>query len=388
MPDSATPQRAHPRRAQLARLTVVFAAAGLAWGAYWHQVLRHGESTDNAYVGGNLVPVNAQVAGTVTTVAVDSTDWVRAGDVVVRLDPADAVLAFERAKAELAQAVRESKSRLAGQEQLAAQLAARRAELARAEGDLARRESLGRLGIIAAEELQHARDHVVAVRAAASAAQQALRANQVLLLSGSVQQQPAVARAAAQLRASYLALKRNDIVAPVSGLVARRTAQVGSQVAAGTPLMAVVPMHEMWVDANFKETQLRNMRIGQPATLTADLYGGAVTYRGRVAGMAAGTGSVFSLLPAQNATGNWIKVVQRVPVRIALDPKELAAHPLRLGLSMSVRVDTRDTRGAVLSAAPRTAPAFVSRVYEDQLAAVDRVIADIVSANLGQGARR
>ncbi|RXZ45444.1 HlyD family efflux transporter periplasmic adaptor subunit [Crenobacter cavernae] len=388
MTDRAAPNPADKRRILLKRLTFTLAVAGLGWGAYWFQALSHHEATDNAYVGGNLVPVNAQVAGTVTTVAVDSTDWVKAGETVVRLDPADAELALERAKAELAQAVRESKSRMAGNDQLAAQLAAQRAALARAEGDLTRREALGRLGGIAAEELQHARDNVVAVRAAVAAAGQALRANQVLVLSGSAQQQPAVARAAAQLRSSYLALKRSDIVSPVAGLIARRTVQLGSQVAAGTPLMAVVPMHEMWVDANFKETQLKNMRIGQPVELEADLYGGSVTYRGRVAGMAAGTGSVFSLLPAQNATGNWIKVVQRVPVRIALDPKQLAEHPLRLGLSMSAEVDTADTSGPVLTTASRSKPAFVSTVYDDPLKEVDRIVADIVSANLGRARER
>lgn len=391
-----TPNNA--RRTALTRLTAVLVVAGIVGGAYWFFALRGMESTDDAYVAGNLIPVSSQIAGNVVAIHADDTQQVAAGDVLVRLEQSDARLAFDRAKAELAQAVRQSRQLIAGSSKADAVLAQReadllraRSDLARAEGDLARREQAAREQAIAVEELQHARDAVSTARASLAAAEAALQAGReeknashALVLGSKLEQQPAVARAAAAVRESWLALSRTEIRAPMAGTVARRSAQPGSRVQPGTPLLAIAALDSAWVDANFKEVQLKNLRIGQPVTLHADLYGSDVSYHGKVAGLGAGTGSVFSLLPPQNATGNWIKVVQRVPVRISLDAGELKTHPLRFGLSMQVEVDTRDQSGPLLLAAPKGKPALATSVFAQGMQQADRVVADIVAANLGK----
>ncbi|MCQ4142907.1 MULTISPECIES: HlyD family efflux transporter periplasmic adaptor subunit [Vogesella] len=397
--DNTTPTTAPntARRTALTRLSVALAIAGLAAGAYWFLALRHHQATDDAYVAGNLIPVSSQVAGSIVAIHADDTQSVKAGDLLLTLDRNDAQLAYARAAAELAQAVRQTRQLISvsGKSdalvaQRAADVARAEADVARASGDLARREAAARDQAIAGEELQHARDAANSARLALSAARAALKvgeeeqqASRALVLSDSAEQQPAVARAAAALRESYLALARTEIRAPVAGQIARRSAQPGARIQPGTPLLAVAALDSAWVDANFKEGQLRELRIGQPVELHADLYGDDVTYHGTVAGLAAGTGSVFSLLPAQNATGNWIKVVQRVPVRIALQPQELQQHPLRLGLSMSVSVDTSQQDGPLLTAARRN-PALSTSVFERQLAQADQAVAKIIAANLGR----
>ena len=372
------------RRGVLVVLFLVFATLAIGWALWWHLTGRWYESTDNAYVAGHVVQVTPQQAGTVVAIGADDTDRVQAGQVLVKLDATDARVALAQAEAQLAQAVREVRTFYARNAALEALQAQRASELAKAEEDLARRRPLAATGAVSKEDVEHARNAVETARAALAASREDLVTNRARTDGTSIAKHPGVAAAAGRVREAFLALQRTEIVAPVAGYVARRTVQVGQRVASGALLMAVVPLDSVWIDANFKEVQLRDMRIGQPVRLTADLYGNRAEYRGRVAGLAAGTGGAFALLPPQNATGNWIKVVQRLPVRIALEPGQLAAHPLLVGLSMHVDVEIRDTGGAQLAAAPRAnpawAPAALARPTEDAEARVQALIA----ANLGK----
>jgi membrane fusion protein, multidrug efflux system len=379
------PTRGARRRRAMSFVLAAFVLAGIGWLAWWYLESRGHETTDNAYVGGNLVQVTPQVAGTVVAIGADDTDRVEAGQTLVRLDPADAGAALAQAEAQLAQSVRAARTVYANNSVLDAAVAQRTAELRKAEEDLARRIGLDAQGMVTKEDLEHARSAVAAAKAALVEARERLAANRALTERITVEEQPSVRDAAARVRVAFLAVARNAIPAPVTGYVAKRVVQVGQRVAPGDPLMAVVPLDEIWVDANFKEVQLRNMRIGQPVRLIADLYGGRVEYRGRVAGLAAGTGGAFALLPPQNATGNWIKVVQRLPVRIALDKKQLASHPLRVGLSMEADVDVRDTSGPELARNPVSGPVYATRAFDEQAAAAEARVREIIAANLGRG---
>ncbi|MCF7522123.1 HlyD family efflux transporter periplasmic adaptor subunit [Neisseria sp. ZJ106] len=328
------------RKRNLIAVTLLFAAAAAALAAAYFLVWQHEEETEDAYVSGHLVQITPQVAGTVQKVSVDDTDVVKKGDVLAVLDDSDFLLAYERAKNELIQAIRQNKQQKAVNTQAKAQVSVRKADLERAAADLKRREALAAADAVSGEELAHARSAVVQAQAALKAVEAESAASQAVLGNNiPLRQQPAVLNAVTRLKDAWLNLQRTQIRSPMAGQVAKRNVQVGQKLAAGTPLMAVVPLDNLWVDANFKESQLRKMKIGQPVELTADLYGSSVVYHGRISGLSAGTGSAFSLLPAQNATGNWIKVVQRVPVRIMLDEQELKAHPLRVGLSMTAKVD-------------------------------------------------
>ncbi len=313
---AAAPFRGPRRRRALLAVSALVAAAALGLLAYQQQVASRYVSTDNAYVQGRLVQVTPQIGGTVTAVLADDTAFVKAGQPLVRLDPADAKVALQQAEAALALAVRQAPPD-----------------------------------------------------------------------GAPVETHPGVQLAAARLREAWLATQRLTITAPVDGQVARRSVQLGQRVAAGTPLMTVVPLDQVWVDANFKEVQLGQLRLGQPVTLTADLYGPQVTYRGTVAGLSAGTGAAFALLPAQNATGNWIKVVQRVPVRIALDPQEVAAHPLRVGLSMHAEVDVSRQDGQRLEAPKGAGPAETASLAID-VAGADALVRRVIAAHLGAASAR
>jgi len=371
------------RRKLIAIVLGVFALAGAAYGVYWALVSRYLQSTDDAYVSGNIVQITPQIAGTVVGIRVDDTQFVQAGQTLVELDQADAKVALDRAEAELAKTVREVRNLFATTAQLRATTELQESDLRRAEDDLARRERLGASGAVSGEELQHARDAVRSAQAALAAAKQQLEANRARTDRTTVESHPDVQAAAARVRDAYLTYARTILPAPVAGFVAKRSVQLGQRVSPGSPLMAVIPLEAVWVDANFKEAQLPGMRIGQPVTLTADLYGGKVEYHGRIAGFGAGTGSAFAVLPAQNATGNWIKIVQRVPVRVALDPQELAQHPLQIGLSMQVEVDTRERGGERLpqtAQAPQDYTTTVFRPLDDMASA--RVKA-IIAANAG-----
>jgi membrane fusion protein (multidrug efflux system) len=358
-----------------------FALLGLLYGAYWMHTLRYEQSTDDAYVSGNIVQITPQIAGTVVGIGVDDTQFVAAGTPLVTLDQADARVALDQAEAELARTVREVRTLYATSSQLQAQVSQRESDLSLAQQDLARRERLGSSGAISNEELQHARDAERSAAAALSAAQQQLLAGRARTDGTTIEQHPEVRNAAAQVRSAYLAFARTSLPAPVAGFVAKRNVQLGQRVSPGLTLMAIVPLDQVWVDANFKEPQLAAMRVGQPVTLSADLYGHSVLYHGKVAGFGAGTGSVFSLLPAQNATGNWIKIIQRVPVRVALDAKELAAHPLQIGLSMRAQVDTHDRNGPRLPELSRSAGGYATDVFAANDLIADQRVHSIILAN-------
>ncbi len=373
----------HARRWRwLGTLAAVLVTGGAVYGTYWAQVLRYHQSTDDAYVGGNVVQITPQISGTVVAIGADDTQFVKAGQALVRLDPADARVALDQAEAQLARTVRDVRNLYATSSQLAAAVQMRQTELTAAQSDLARRQRLGATGAVSGEELQHAADTVKTAQAELIAAQQQLAANRARVDGTTLQDHPQVRDAAAAVRNAYLTLERTELAAPVSGFIARRNVQLGQRVGPGTPLMAVVPLDQVWVDANFKEPQLAHMRIGQPVRLSADLYGGHVTYHGTVAGFGAGTGAAFSLLPAQNATGNWIKIVQRVPVRIALDPREIAAHPLQIGLSMKADVEVRGGANAArLPEVASTRPIWSTAVTAESDARADARVQAIIAAN-------
>ena len=401
MPDTTAslpdPSPTSPRRRALGIIIAAVLLGAAGFGAYWAVALKHVEGTDNAYVQGNVVQITAQVPGTVVAILADDADSVKAGQALLRLDPADAQVALDQAEAQLAQTVREVRTLYANNATFGAQITLREAELARSQGDVQRalddvnrRAPLLASGAVGQEEFAHTSAQLATSRSAQAGAQSALLAarevlasNQSLTDGTGVAQHPTVQRAAARVREAYLALRRADLPAPLDGVVARRSVQIGQRVAAGTPLMTVVALDQLWVDANFKEGQLKNLRLGQPALLTADVYGQKVQFHGRVSGLGAGTGAAFALLPAQNATGNWIKVVQRVPVRITLDPAELITHPLRLGLSMEAEVDVSHTDGPTLAAAPRTQPVAQTTVFDVLAQAADAEVARVVQANLG-----
>ena len=317
-------------------------AVGLGYTIYWAQVLRYHQTTDDAYVSGNVVQITPQISGTVVAIGADDTQFVKAGQALVRLDQADAKVALDQAEAQLARTVRDVRNLYATSSGLEASVQLRQTDLAAAQSDLDRRERLGATGAVSGEELKHARDAVKAAQSSLQVAREQLAANRARVDNTTLEDHPQVRDAAAAVRNAYLTLSRTELPAPVAGFVARRNVQLGQRVGPGAPLMAVVPLDEVWVDANFKEPQLARMRVGQPVILSADLYGKKIVYHGSVAGFGAGTGAAFSLLPAQNATGNWIKVVQRVPVRIMLDPAELSRNPLRLGLSIEAKVDVAE----------------------------------------------
>ena len=364
----------------LAVLLVIIAGAYLI---YWFLVLRHYQETDDAYVAGNQAQVMAQVSGSVNKVWFDDTDFVKKGDLLVTLDRTDAEQAFEKAQTALATTVRQTHQLIINGKQYQATIALQQTALEQAQADLKRREPLGAANLIGREDLQHARDAVATAKAQLDVALQQYNANQAMILNTSLENQPAVKQAAAELRDAWLALQRTNVVSPINGYVSRRSVQVGSQITSSTPLLAIVPADNLWVDANFKETQLAGVRIGQPATVVSDIYGDDVVYHGKVVGLDMGTGSVFSLLPAQIATGNWIKVVQRLPVRIELDPQQVAEHPLRIGLSTLVKVDTANRDGAVLATSVRSKPAYESDALALDLAPANQLIADIIRANAG-----
>jgi len=371
------------RKGLLLLLTLLFVLIAVAYGIYWFLVLRHYEETDDAYVAGNQVQIMAQVSGSVTKVWAENTDFVKKGDVLVTLDPTDAQQAFEKAQTALASSVRQTRQLMINSKQLQANIELRKTDLAQAETDLQRRIPLGTANLIGREELQHARDAVASAQAQLDVAVQQYNANQAMILNTQLEDQPAVQQAATQVRDAWLALQRTKIVSPMTGYVSRRSVQPGAQISPTTPLMAVVPATRLWVDANFKETQLAHMRIGQPVTVISDIYGDDVEYKGKVVGLDMGTGSAFSLLPAQNATGNWIKVVQRLPVRVELDEQQLAKHPLRIGLSTLVKVNTSQRDGKMLATQVRSTPAYESNAREISLGPVNALIDGIVKANAG-----
>ena len=370
------------RRKGFTILAVVVGLGAIAFGSYWFLYARYFESTDDSYVDGDVVQITSEVPGTVIGLHADDTQFVARGQPLLELDPADAEVAVRVAEANLGRAVRAVRALFDQEGQLQDDILYREVALRRAEHDYERRTGLLRDGAVSTEELQHTRDDMTEVRASLAATREQLGETEARIDGTTIATNPEVLAAAAKVRDAWLQLRRTRITSPVSGVVARRSVQVGQRVAAGTPLMGVVPLDALWINANFKEVQLRDMRVGQPVTLRADVYGGKVVYHGKVVGLAAGTGSAFALLPAENASGNWIKIVQRLPVRVQLDPGELRAHPLRIGESVTATVDIRDTSGPLVSRQVRRVPIPSQPSLADD-PAVEARIARIIRDNLG-----
>ena len=370
------------RRRWLLILAAVVAIALLGYGAYL--LLRApSEETDDAYVAGDTVVITARDPGTVIGLYADNTQTVRAGQPLVDLDPATTDVELAAAEANLASAIRAVRSNFSRVNESDAAVAQARTELERARNDLARRRQAAAEGAVSGEEVAHAADTVKTAQAALALAESRRAQANTQVQGTSVETNPAVLAAIADYRRAAIRRSHMHVVAPIDGVVAQRTVQIGQQINAGTPLMAVVPLRRVWVDANFRETQLADLRIGQPATIRSDTYGGKVVYHGRVVGLAAGSGNAFALLPPQNASGNWIKIVQRLPVRIALDAKELEKYPLRIGLSVTAEVDTSDTSGPLIGQA--AAAVFPEQASVTGGPDVDRRIAEIIAANRGRG---
>lgn len=366
-------------------VAAVFVLAALIWLLLWFFVFSTRENTDNAYVDGNQVALSSQVSGTVVAILTDDTQHVEAGQVLVKLDGTDADVRLRQASSALAEAVRQVRQQTDSVTSADATVAAREVDLRKAQADLKRHLPLIAAQAEAPEIVQHMRDSVAQAQAAVDTAKAQANASRATVEGVDIADNPSVQQARANFRAAWVAAQRNTIVAPVTGYVAQRSVQLGSSISPGQQLMTIVPLHNLWIDANFKENQLRHIRIGQPVKITTDLYGGGVEYHGKVIGLGAGTGSVFSLLPAQNATGNWIKVVQRVPVRVALSDDELDKHPLRVGLSTDVTVDITNDKGPALAAAPQQPPAETA-VYDQVASQADAEAEKIIRANLGTSA--
>ena len=360
-------------------LLLLLIAIGSA--AYWFFFIKGFEETEDAYVSGNQVMVSAQVAGNISKINVDNMDPVQAGDVLLELDDTNAKLSFEQAKSNLANAVRQISQLNYTVKQLKSAVRANEITLAQAQGNLNRRVQLVKDGAIDKESFQHAKEAVELAKANLTTSQNQLEANQALLLDGPLSEQPQIQSAVSNLKQAWLNLERTKIRSPIKGYVARRNAQVGQAVSVGGALMAVVTTDQMWLDANFKETQLTHMRIGQPVKIHFDLYGKDKTFDGKVVGIEMGTGSAFSLLPTQNATGNWIKVVQRVPVRIQLDPQQLAENPLRIGLSATVKVNVSDSQGETLRNQAPSTTLYSTNVLQYDESAVNNLIESIIRDN-------
>ncbi|MBX6420203.1 MAG: efflux RND transporter periplasmic adaptor subunit [Nevskia sp.] len=365
-------------------LFATLAVIGLGVAA-WHVLVgRYHVETDDAYVDGNLMRVTPQISGTVVAIKADETQYVRKGQLLVQLDPADAEVALAQAKASLAETVRDVAQLFAEERRDAASVRAQQARLDQALQDYARDRSLIAVHGVSEETLQHDQDAVRSARAALDQATAALDATRALIGGTTPETHPRVQQAEARLRTAWLAAARTRVLAPASGFVVRRAVQLGQQVTPATEMLALVPVDSVWIDANFKETQLADLRIGQPVRVTADMYGSRVEFHGKVLGLTAGTGSALAVLPAQNAAGNWIKIVQRLPVRIGLDPAELRQHPLFLGLSTRVDVDVHDRSGLVLSQQPAWPTNLDTEVYSAQDEGVEAAIREILAANLGR----
>ncbi|MDI2590871.1 efflux RND transporter periplasmic adaptor subunit [Pseudomonas sp. 681] len=377
-PDTSNPRK---RKVMLTVLVILVLLAGAGVWAYHEFYGRWNESTDDAYVNGNVVEITPLVTGTVVSIGADDGDLVHEGQVLVNFDPNDAQVGLQSAQANLARTVRQVRGLYSNVDGMKAQVNAQQANVQKAQDNFNRRKNLAAGGAISQEELSHARDDLTSAQNALANAQQQLKTTSALVDDTVVSSHPDVMSAAAQLRQAYLNNARSTLIAPVTGYVAKRSVQLGQRVQPGTALMAVIPLDQLWIDANFKETQLRDMRIGQPVDIEADLYGSDVKFSGTIDSLGAGTGSAFALLPAQNATGNWIKIVQRVPVRIHINADELAKHPLRVGLSTQVDVSLRDQSGPVLAQQAPQKASFSTNVYDSQLAEADAMIAQLIHDN-------
>ena len=373
--------KSQQRKKGLSIFILLLLLISIGSAAYWYFFIKGFEETEDVYVSGNQVMVSAQVAGNISKINVDNMDPVQADDVLLELDDTNAKLSFEQAKSNLANSVRQVSQLNYTVKQLKSAVRANEITLAQAQGNLNRRVQLVKDGAIDKESFQHAKEAVELAKANLTTSQNQLGANQALLLDGPLSEQPQIQSAVSNLKQAWLNLERTKIRSPIKGYVARRNAQVGQAVSVGGALMAVVTTDQMWLDANFKETQLTHMRIGQPVEIHFDLYGKDKTFNGKVVGIEMGTGSAFSLLPTQNATGNWIKVVQRVPVRIQLDPQQLAENPLRIGLSATVKVNVTDSQGETLRNQAPSTTLYSTNVLQYDESAVNNLIESIIRNN-------
>jgi len=379
--DDKAPANKRKRKLWLLILLALVVLGGLGVWAWYELYGRWNESTDDAYVNGNVVEITPLTMGTVISIGADDGDLVHEGQPLVQFDPNDSQIDLQNAQANLAKAVRQVRGLYSNVDGMKAQVNARKAEVQRAQENFNRRKTLAAGGAISQEELSHAGDDLTTAQSTLNNAQQQLATTSALVDDTQVSNHPDVRAAAAQLRQAYLAHARTTLIAPVTGYVAKRTVQLGQRIQPGTATMAVIPLNQLWIDANFKETQLRHMRIGQPVEITADLYGSDVKYSGTIDSLGAGTGSAFALLPAQNATGNWIKIVQRVPVRVHINPEDLNHNPLRIGLSTVVDVNLHDQSGPVLAQQPPQKASFTTNVYDKQLGEADAMIAQLIHDN-------
>ena len=364
----------------LSVIAAVFILAGLTWLLLYIFVFSQRETTDDAYVKGDMVTISSRIAGTVIEVSVEETERVHQGQVLIKLDPVDARVSLMNAEGQLAQAVREAQAKMQQANQADAAIPQRRAQYEQARDDYNRRHPLLERRAVSAEEVDTGKRQMEQAKAALDAAEREAAAAHAQVDGTTVENYPAVIQARSQFRNAWVNNGRNAIVSPIEGYAARRQVQVGQRIQPGQDLLTVVPLSDLWVDANFKETQLEHIRIGQPVKLTTDMYSD-VEYHGKIIGLNAGTGSAFSLLPAENATGNWIKVVQRLPVRVAIDAEDLRKHPLRIGLSTDVNVDTHDRDGRVLSDTIRSKPLASTNVYEQEMGEADQHAEEIIRAN-------
>lgn len=378
--DNKAPLSFQTRRQVITAVVILLLIVGITW----YTLQRNVERTEDAYVDGNVVQVTAQISGTVTAIGADNTDHVKAGSSLVTLNPVDQELQFERARTELAKATRMARTQYSQVRQLQAEVAQRQNDVQKAKTDLARRNRLAASGAVSREEISHTEDVLKNAQAALAAVEQSLIQRRAMVDGTDLRTHPEVLSAATNLRDAYIAQARTIIPSPVDGTVAKRNVQLGQRINPGVALMSVVPLDQLWVNANFKESQLEHLRIGQPAELIADIYGRNVVYHGSIVGLDAGTGSAFALLPAQNATGNWIKVTQRVPVRIALNPQDIARQPLRIGLSMRVSVNTQDRSGERIRKDIKPGFVYKTEVYNHELEDADAIVESVISDNEGQ----
>ncbi|SEO02057.1 efflux RND transporter periplasmic adaptor subunit [Pseudomonas sp. ok266] len=379
--DPAQPKASYrPQLLLILGIVLLMATLGI-----WYLLGLGTESTDDAYVDGNIVQVTSQVSGTVTVISGDNTDHVDAHSPLVTLNAVDAEIQFERAKSNLARAVRQARTQYYQVQQLEAEVSQRQNDVNKAQDDVRRRSQLAASGAVSREEISHAEEVLKNALAGLDGTRHALAIRLAMVDNTTLRTHPDVLVAAANLRDACIALHRSQIYSPVTGVITKRSVQVGQRINPGVALMSVVPIDQVWVNANFKESQIQDLRIGQPVVLRADAYSRKVIFHGSIVGLDAGTGSAFSLMPAQNATGNWIKVTQRVPVRIALQPQEIADNPLRLGLSMRVSVDTTDTSGQVLNKKTPAQPAYSTNIFENELRDANDVVEQVISANDDRG---
>lgn len=375
------------RKMVLSASLVVIGA--LILSMYSFNAINGHETTEDAYVDGSVVLVTSQTSGTVTKINADSTDVVKTGEILVALSSVDADLALNRAEAQLAKTVRLVRGQFSASSQMLANIKVREADYAKALADMQRRQDLVKTGAISAEDFRHTEDSVKVAQASLAIAKEQFEANHALVDRVTVDQHPDVLAAAAQLRDAFVAKKRTQMLAPISGMVTKRNVQVGQRVTPGAAMMSIVALDDLWVTANFKESQINHLRLGQPVEIWADVYGHSVIFHGKVLGVDAGTGSAFSLLPAQNATGNWIKVVQRIPVRIALDPKEVQKNPLRVGLSTKVKVDISNRAGSALPIGNADIrQKHATPVFDDEEAGAAALISEIITANSNGDSRK